>query len=107
MQRVLVILLALLVLVAVFVLQNSMEVVIRLWFWSVETSLALVLIITFAAGALVGILFSIPGRKRKKKTSPADVISDETGASPGDKVPLEVSTSADEADQDDPEFEDV
>lgn len=59
------------VLIAIFALQNSVEVEIRLWFWSLNTSVALVVIITFSIGALAGILFSIPGlnRRRKRRTA--------------------------------------
>jgi len=98
MQRILIIILVFIVLVTIFALQNSAEVVVRLWFWSIETSLALVVILTFAAGALMGILFSIPGRKRKKK--PGDVHSHE-------EAPREVDSPEELRDNGDPEFEDL
>ena len=55
MQRTLLIILVFTILVAIFALQNSAAVTIRLWFWSPDTSLALVVILTFTAGALMGI----------------------------------------------------
>ena len=104
MQRTLLIILVFTILVAIFALQNSAAVTIRLWFWSAETSLALVVILTFAAGALMGILFSIPGRRRKKKSQPASIPA----SSPEDEVPLEVNSQEDLQEKGgDPEFEDV
>ena len=97
MQRTIIIILVFTVLVAVFALQNSAEVVIKLWFWSKETSLALVVILAFAVGALMGILFSIPSRKRKK----------EPDASMPEEIPLEVNIPSDPNEEDDPEFEDL
>jgi uncharacterized integral membrane protein len=95
MQRTLLIILVFAVLVAIFALQNSAEVVIKLWFWSIETSVALVVVLTFAAGALMGILFSIPRRKKKK-------VRDEAA-----EIPLEVNPHARPDEDDDPEFEDL
>jgi uncharacterized integral membrane protein len=102
MQRTLIFLLIFTVLIAVFALQNSGEVEIKLWFWSVRTSMVLVLILTFATGAVAGILFSLPGwsrRPRKQKpeqqTNTVPETNQEKGAKPG-------STSGG-----DPEFEDV
>jgi len=103
MQRTLIIILVFIVLVAIFALQNSSEVVIRLWFWSLETSLALVLILTFSAGAIMGILFSLGGKKRKKEPERYTLKEDP----PADEVPLEVSQPADKNPSGDPEFEDV
>jgi uncharacterized integral membrane protein len=103
MQRTLIIILLFIVLVAIFALQNSAGVVIRLWFWSVETSLALVLILTFAAGAILGIVFSLGGKKRKKEPE-RHTLKDEP---PADDVPMEVSLPAEENPGGDPEFEDV
>jgi uncharacterized integral membrane protein len=83
MQKKLIYLLVFTVLVAVFALQNSMEVTLKLWFWSVKTSMVLILILTFAAGAIAGILFSLPGRSGKRKKEPAD--SPEQGPPDGSK----------------------
>ena len=95
MKRTLLIILVIAVLVAIFALQNSAEVIIKLWFWSIETSLALVVILTFAIGALMGILFSIPRRRGKMDRDDAE------------KVPLEVDPPAERDEDNDPEFEDL
>ena len=97
MQKKLIFLLAFMVLVAVFALQNSIEVEIKLWFWSVRTSMVLILILTFAAGAIAGILFSLP--KRTKDSSKSELT---TSQRPENGVPLEVSNPKPED-----EFEDV
>jgi uncharacterized integral membrane protein len=102
MQKKLIFLLAFMVLIAIFALQNSIEVEIKLWFWSLRTSMVLVLILTFAAGALAGILFSLPqGSKgsKKKNADAADAVSPQ-GTS--EEVPLEVKSPSD-----DDEYEDV
>ena len=97
MQKKLIFLLAFMVLVAIFALQNSIEVEIKLWFWSVRTSMVLVLILTFAAGAIAGILFSLP--KRTKNTSKTEVS---TAQKAENGVPMEVTNP-----KPDDEFEDV
>ena len=74
MQKKLVFLLVFTVLIVVFALQNSVEMELKLWFWSIRTSMVLILILTFAAGAIAGILFSLPkkpGDKVKERISPA------------------------------------
>ena len=110
MQRTLIIILAFIILVAIFALQNSAEVVIMLWFWSLSTSLTLVVILTFVAGALMGILFSIPGRKRKKKSGSSENTIQDTlphEQSTSDNIPLEVNSPGTLNRDGDPEFEDV
>jgi len=88
MQRTLIFLLIFTVLIAVFALQNSGEAEIKLWFWSIRTSMVLVLILTFAFGAMAGILFSLPGwsrrPSRKKSDQQATVVADnvKTGGDP-------------------------
>lgn len=102
MQRTLIFLLVFTVLIAVFALQNSGEVEIKLWFWSIRTSMVLVLILTFAFGAVAGILFSLPGWSRrpsgKKQDQPETTVID----SGQDKKTETVKKAGD-----DPEFEDV
>ena len=100
MQKKLIFLLAFMVLIAVFALQNSMEVSIKLWFWSVQTSMVLILILTFAAGAIAGILFSIP---KKVKKPEKDMDKPAEPALPSDDQVL----SENEPPSDDDEFEDV
>jgi uncharacterized integral membrane protein len=70
MQRKLIFLLVFMVLVAIFAIQNSAIVEIKLWFWSVKTSMALILILTFAVGAIAGILFSLLGRSENRRKEP-------------------------------------
>lgn len=94
MQRRLIFLLIFTVLIAVFALQNSVEVEIKLWFWSVRTSMVLILILTFAFGAVAGILFSLPGwSSRSSKNKPDSVKEND----------MEPKRKA----GDDPDFEDV
>lgn len=100
MQKKLIFLLAFMVLIAVFALQNSMEVQIKLWFWSVQTSMVLILILTFAAGAIAGILFSLPKRTKKPEK---EVVKPVGPATPSDDQVL----SENESPSDDDEFEDV
>ncbi len=102
MQRTLIFLLIFTILIAVFALQNSSEAEIKLWFWSIRTSMALVLILTFAFGAVAGILFSLPGwsrrPSRKKPAQQTSAVADygkEYDCVPGEKA------------GGDPEFEDV
>ena len=85
------------VLVAVFALQNSVEVDLRLWFWNIRTSMVLILILTFAAGALAGILFSLPGWSKKSKTE---------NTKPSEESEEQVSV-VEKGTGPDPEFEDV
>jgi uncharacterized integral membrane protein len=102
MQRTLILLLIFTVLIAVLALQNSGEVEIKLWFWSIRTSMVLLLILTFAFGALAGILFSLPGwsrrPSRKKREQQASTVP-ESGK--------ENETGANSHSGGDPEFEDV
>ena len=97
MQKKLILLLAFTVLVAIFALQNSVEVELKLWFWSIRTSMVLILILTFATGALAGILFSLPGWSKKSKNE--DPIPSEE---PEEQVSVEEKGTGKY-----PEFEDV
>jgi lipopolysaccharide assembly protein A len=68
MQRSLIIALILAILVVIFALQNSDPVTVKLWFWVVQSSVALVMLIILLIGAILGVLFSLPGIfKRNKK----------------------------------------
>ena len=102
MRRTLILLLIFTVLIAVFALQNSGEVEIKLWFWSIRTSLVLVLILTFAFGALAGILFSLPGwsssSSRKKQDHQTTAVPDTEREN---EPEIKKKTGGD------PEFEDV
>jgi uncharacterized integral membrane protein len=101
MQKKLIFLLVFMVLIAIFALQNSVEVEIKLWFWSVRTSMVLILILTFAAGALAGIIFSLPKRSKvpvKEKANPVEQAAQQERESGTGEVNDPV---------DDDEFEDV
>ncbi len=103
MQKKLIFLIVFMVLIAVFALQNSVEVEIKFWFWSLRTSMVLVLILTFATGAVAGILFSLPGRKKdsikqEEKTEPV---------SPDATEPVEPSAGEEKDHRKWDEFEDV
>lgn len=50
----------------IFVVQNIQEVEIRFFIWKLNTSRALVLLVTFATGLVGGWLLSIPRRQTKK-----------------------------------------
>ena len=67
---------SLLLLVVIFVLQNAEEVHISLWLWEVKSSMALVLFSTLALGVLVGLLFSVGG-KRKSVDKEKKIIEEE------------------------------
>lgn len=97
MQKKLILLLVFMVLIAVFALQNSIEVEIKLWFWSVRTSMVLILILTFAAGAIAGILFSLPKRSKDAKK-----VEAESPAQPDKQEAADENSRAKED-----EFEDV
>ncbi len=106
MQKKLILLLIFSVFVAVFALQNSIEAEIRLLFWSIRTSMALILILTFAVGAIAGILFSLPGWSKSSKKP--DPVPDEepTEAKPSINGNSSKQENSGRRNQD-PEFEDV
>lgn len=59
--------LALALVVAVFALQNPQSMEVDLFFLETQGSTALVLLITFAIGVVVGLLSSLPGRIRDRR----------------------------------------
>ncbi|MBN2348361.1 MAG: LapA family protein [Bacteroidales bacterium] len=67
MQRSLITGLLLAILVIVFALQNSAPVPIKLGFWDINPSVALLVILVLFLGAILGILFSIPSIIKKKR----------------------------------------
>jgi putative membrane protein len=67
MRAALVFSLVLAVLAVVFALQNPQVMEVNLLFFRTEGSKALVLIITFAIGVVVGLLSMLPGRIRDKR----------------------------------------
>jgi len=60
-QMALILSLILAILVAVFAVQNAGPVALRFGFWSVETSLVVVILVAVAAGAAVASLLGLPG----------------------------------------------
>lgn len=76
--------LALSILAVVFALQNPQPMEVNLLFFQTQGSTALVLILTFSLGILVGLLSTIPGRlraRRKLKTLKAQLQSDASDTS--------------------------
>jgi putative membrane protein len=67
MRFALVLSLVLAVVAVVFALQNPQLVEVNLLFFETQGSAALVLILTFAIGVVVGILSTLPGRIRDKR----------------------------------------
>ncbi len=51
----------------IFALQNTGETMIQFLFWRTESPIAFLLLLTFLAGVLVGILISVPSLLRLKK----------------------------------------
>lgn len=67
MQRTLIFALIAALILVVFTIQNADTVDIRLLLWDVNSSKALIILITLALGSLIGILVSIPSWSKKKK----------------------------------------
>jgi len=61
-----VIALILALLVTVFAVQNNQDITIRFLLWSIEGSLALVLMITLSLGIVIGVLLMMPGSVRSR-----------------------------------------
>lgn len=59
--------LILLILVVIFALQNSNSVTVHFLFWESTLPVALIIVISLAAGGIIGLLYSIPGKKEKTK----------------------------------------
>jgi len=53
------------ILLVVFALQNAEPMVVDLWFWEVESFTALVVLVSFSIGAIVGLMFVTPKILRK------------------------------------------
>ncbi|MFW5752118.1 MAG: LapA family protein [bacterium] len=67
MQRSLIISIIAAVLLVVFAIQNVEPINVRLYLWDVSLSRALLLLVTFGIGVILGALFSIPTMNRKNK----------------------------------------
>jgi len=69
--------LVLLVLLVVLAIQNYQPLTLKFLFWAFETSVVLVLLISFLIGALVGGLVLWIGRGKKKDLPPISAAKDE------------------------------
>src|SRR5512133_737464 len=54
------------IIAVIFALQNMTAVTVSFFFWSINGSLALVLLVTLAVGVLISFLASLPGLARGK-----------------------------------------
>jgi uncharacterized integral membrane protein len=66
-QAALILSLILAIAVAVFAIQNAGPTTLRFGFWSVETSLVVVILVAVAAGAAVASLLGLPGWIRDRR----------------------------------------
>lgn len=55
------------ILVVIFAIQNAITITISVLFWRFQGSLALVLLLTLALGAIAGLLVSIPSLIRRNR----------------------------------------
>lgn len=53
------------ILVAVFAIQNTEIVSVKLWFWEVQTPRALLILLCIAVGLFIGFLVPSPTKKEK------------------------------------------
>ncbi len=90
MQRSLIIGLVLAILLVIFALQNAQEVIITLYFWKFQSSLALLLLISLAIGVFLGAIFSVPSiTKRNKKIEELKIKLDDFRETQRQKVEKE------------------
>ena len=68
MQIFIIIALVIAAIAVIFALQNMAAVTVSLFFWQIDGSLALVLLVTLAAGVLISLLASLPGLIKGKWT---------------------------------------
>jgi uncharacterized integral membrane protein len=66
-QAALIVSLVLATLVALFAVQNAGPVTLRFGFWSMETSLVVVILVAAAAGAAMASLLGLPGWNRDRR----------------------------------------
>ncbi|MFH1538559.1 MAG: LapA family protein [bacterium] len=69
MQIYLIFVLILSVLIAVFALMNTGELTIELFFWKIQTSVPVLILVSVATGALVMFLLNIPSKIRSWRES--------------------------------------
>jgi putative membrane protein len=58
--------LILLILAVIFALQNSNAETVKFLFWEATLPVALIIIISLTVGAILGLIYSIPGKKPEK-----------------------------------------
>ena len=68
MQKTFIGFLLILIMVVLLALHNEQMAYIDFWMWRFQTSLSVLILITFFIGATISFLLSIPGRKRMKRT---------------------------------------
>jgi len=61
---------ALLVLLLIFAIQNTQSVVLNFLFWKISTSSVLSILVSFVIGLLIGCLLMMIGRMKKKSSLP-------------------------------------
>lgn len=66
MQIFIIIALLIAVIAVIFALQNTAAVTVTFLFWSINGSLALILLLTLLVGVLISVLVSLPGLIRRK-----------------------------------------
>jgi lipopolysaccharide assembly protein A len=69
MQILLILALLIAIVAVIFALQNVAGVTVTFLIWSIHSSLALVLLVTLAAGVIIGLLTSLPASVRNKWSS--------------------------------------
>jgi uncharacterized integral membrane protein len=78
----LIVLMAVGLLLVIFAIQNSHEVIVNLWFWRFSISLALALIICIIIGFVLGLVYLFPLFRDKQKNNP----DRETGSPANEKL---------------------
>lgn len=67
MQKYLILTLLLILIAVVFTIQNSTSIPVKFIFWEREVPVAVLIFVSLAFGALLGILFSFPKKNKKKE----------------------------------------
>jgi len=67
MQRSLIFALLLVLIIVVFALQNSASIELKLFFWNIRSSAALIITSVLFIGAILGVLFSLPSIIKKNE----------------------------------------
>lgn len=65
MKSKIVVIVVLTVLLIIFVLQNTENVVVHFWFWDLNLPRALLLFVTFAVGLIIGLM--VPTNRKEKQ----------------------------------------